>query len=116
MYETPINIYYTNPVVEEYVNDIVNELDRKQEEMIMTAIQRVYIDVNKEELIKAMNYDRQQYEKGYADAKAEIIRCRDCIHWMDIDNGRQKHFMCAQIGAGDWYCADAERRENERHE
>ena len=43
----------------------------------------------------------------------EIIHCKDCKHWLDIDDGRQKHRMCADI-YGDWFCADAERRTNEQ--
>ena len=42
-------------------------------------------------------------------AQHEIIRCKDCKHWFDIDDGRQKHRMCADV-SGDWFCADAERR------
>jgi len=45
-------------------------------------------------------------------AQPEIIRCKDCKHWLDIDDGRQKHRMCADI-YGDWFCADAERRTDE---
>ena len=45
-------------------------------------------------------------------AESEIIRCKDCKHWFDIDDGRQRHERCADVG-GDWYCADAGRRENE---
>ena len=44
-------------------------------------------------------------------AEPQIIHCRDCKHWMDIDNGRQRHKMCADV-YGDWFCADAERRED----
>ena len=42
-------------------------------------------------------------------AQPDIIRCKDCKHWLDIDDGRQKHRMCADV-YGDWFCADAERR------
>lgn len=42
----------------------------------------------------------------------DIIKCKDCKHWLDIDDGRQKHRMCADI-YGDWFCADAERRTDE---
>lgn len=51
------------------------------------AIMKVDICVNKEELLKALKYDRGQYkvgyEAGFADAFMEtlhIVRCRDCIH------------------------------------
>ena len=42
------------------------------EENIFKAIQNVDINVDREELIKALKYDRDQYNKGYEDAKAEI--------------------------------------------
>ena len=45
-------------------------------------------------------------------AEPKIIRCKDCKHWFDIDDGRQRHERCADVG-GYWYCADAERREDE---
>ena len=44
----------------------------------MECICEYGIEVDKEELIKALNYDRNQYEKGYNDAldkiRAEIDR------------------------------------------
>ena len=46
-------------------------------------------------------------------AQPEIIRYKDCNHWLDIDDGRQKHRMCADI-YGDWFCADAERRTDDK--
>lgn len=46
-------------------------------------------------------------------AQPENIRCKECKHWLDIDDGRQKHRMCADI-YGDWFCADAERRTDDR--
>lgn len=45
---------------------IVSEMETQMEKDTLTAIQRYGIDVDKEELIKALNYDRRQYEKGYA--------------------------------------------------
>jgi hypothetical protein len=48
------------------------------------------------------------YKQAQMDAQ-EIIRCKDCKHWLDIDDGRQKHRMCADV-YGNWFCADAERR------
>lgn len=34
--------------------------------------------IDKGELTKALLYDRQQYDKGYADA---MMRCEDCKYW-----------------------------------
>lgn len=42
----------------------------------------------------------------------EVIRCKDCKYWQDINNGKQRHKMCAEL-SGDWFCGDAERKDNE---
>lgn len=44
--------------------------------MIMKAVREVGVIVDKEELLKALQYDRLQYRKGYADA---LNRIRDEI-------------------------------------
>ena len=62
MYESPIIINTTLPFYE--------SISKAQDEYIIRACQKVGVDVNKEELIKALQYDRSQYEKGYADGLA----------------------------------------------
>ena len=71
MYESPITIVY---------GDIQTEFKRETESLIVSCVQNVGVDANKDELVKALSYDRDQYDKGYADAKAEIVHCEDCIH------------------------------------
>ncbi|MDO4486048.1 MAG: DUF551 domain-containing protein [Bacillota bacterium] len=44
-----------------------SETKMRLEGEIMKAVARYGIDVDKDELIKALNYDRRQYEKGYKD-------------------------------------------------
>lgn len=39
---------------------------------ILKAVQNVGVDVSKDELIKALKYDRGQYQKGYEDGKEDI--------------------------------------------
>lgn len=41
---------------------------------IYKAVVKCGVSVDKDELIKALQYDRDQYNKGYADAKAEVAR------------------------------------------
>lgn len=53
-YESPINL-------------IMKDIQTKTENEITTMIQGIGIDINKEELIRALAYDRRQYEKGYRD-------------------------------------------------
>lgn len=60
MYESPINVFERN---------ICNELTEEKEKLVIAAVHEVCVTVDKEELEKALRYDRQQYEKGYADAK-----------------------------------------------
>lgn len=64
MYESPLTKIY---------GDIQSQIIKQDEENMMFAVnQTVGYDVDKEELIKALNYDRDQYKKGYADAMAVI--------------------------------------------
>jgi hypothetical protein len=50
--------------------------------------------------------------KELPSTQQECIHCKDCKYWLDIDDGRQKHRMCADV-YGNWFCADAERRQDE---
>ena len=53
---------------------IQGELETKIENDIMTAVQHYGIRVDKEELIKALQYDRHQYEQGYEDARQDYMK------------------------------------------
>ena len=59
-------IDYKSPI-EVVVDEMHSQMVCDYENGIMKAIQRYNINVDKEELIKALQYDRQQYEKGYQD-------------------------------------------------
>lgn len=67
-YESPIKL-------------MLGQLETQIDNEIMTVTRRVGIDVNKDELIKALDYDRDQYNKGYNDAITHA-------HWI-IDEGGQ---------------------------
>lgn len=66
MWESPINIM-------EIQDSFVSEIKEKTEEMVFTEIKRIGIDVDKEELLKALQYDREQYDKGYSDGYANAV-------------------------------------------
>ena len=55
---------------------IAQELETKIENDCVKAVQRYSFDINAEELYKALKYDREQYQKGYADAKKDYERPR----------------------------------------
>lgn len=79
---------------------IVGELETKMEADTMSVIQRYGIDVDKEELIKALNYDREQYEKGYREAQSKLKpMCKyltKCMSHPDIS--REYHDWCGLYG------------------
>ena len=60
MYESPINI-------------IISKLCTKLESDCVKSVQSYGFDVDKEELAKALNYDRKQYEKGHTDGYNKAI-------------------------------------------
>lgn len=60
MYQSPIEVFAT---------ELQTSFAEAVEADIVNVVQRYGINVNKEELIKALDYDRQQYEEGYRDGK-----------------------------------------------
>lgn len=74
-YESPITL-------------IAGELETKMENDTMQVIQRYGIEVDKEELLKALQYDRDQYDKGYLNghidgvAQAERMYARPIGTWI----------------------------------
>lgn len=109
MYNAPIKLY------ELPMQTIIEE----RENAIFAKVQACFdVDVDKEELIRALQYDRNQYEKGYADGKAdamtELVRCKDCKHYLydDFDGC----YVCMQLSKyvkTDFWCAYGERKDND---
>ena len=64
-YESPINIVY-------------GKMQLEFEDKLIKAVLDLGIYADKEQLIKALRYDRDQYQKGYNDRDSEIIKCKDC--------------------------------------
>ena len=58
MYESPITAI---------VNEICSDIEKKEDKYIMECVRNVGITVDKDELVKALAYDRNQYDKGFAD-------------------------------------------------
>jgi hypothetical protein len=59
MYKSPIEIITT---------DMMTEIKKRQDNQVYQAVLSVGVNVDKAELLQALQYDRRQYEKGYADA------------------------------------------------
>ena len=54
---------------------------------VFRTVHNYGINVDKEELLRALAYDRDQYDKGYNDghraAMDSIVRCKDCRWYLE---------------------------------
>lgn len=68
MYESPIKLFES--AMESYL-----------EGETLKAVMKVGVSVDKEELLRALQYDREQYQKGYKDAIDEYMNllCEHCM-------------------------------------
>lgn len=85
---------------------IMGQLQTSFEDQIVSAVQQVGINVDKEELIKALQYDRYQYQKGYTDRDSEIVRCKDCKNAEPAFDGKISRCKIRGLRKNDWFCAD----------
>ena len=58
MYQSPIEVIY---------KDLQMQVKEQADNQIFEAVQQCEIRVDKDELVRALQYDRGQYEKGYVD-------------------------------------------------
>lgn len=93
-YQSPIEVIQT-------------QLRNQIECEIYKAVMNVGVNVDKEELLKALQYDREQYQKGYKDRDDQIVRCQECKYY------EQPFSLCKIYGVkdDDWFCADGEKSE-----
>ena len=104
MYESPIKV-------------IQGELETQLEGEILKAVHRVGVTVDRDELIRALRDDREQYQKGFDDAREDAVvvtRCKDCKHLVNATvNGNG--FLICDISdmetAPDDFCSHGDRRE-----
>lgn len=88
MYKSPINFIF---------GDIQMQVVKQQENEAYMAVQKCGVDVDKEELMRALQYDREQYEKGYEDGcKNSIVRFASFL--------KNKSFCC---DSNDWHSFQA---------
>lgn len=60
------------PPIEIVMKEVFQKMNEDFENSVLKAVQKVDINVDKEELLKALIYDRVQYDEGYEDAMNEI--------------------------------------------
>lgn len=74
MYIPPIEIIQVPVEFDNTIMRVEKQLNKGVEEQVYRAVAQCEIVVDKEELIKALQYDRGQYRKGYGDGYADGIR------------------------------------------
>ena len=107
-YKSPIDLVMGTPQTS--VDEIRDSVTGLIEKEVVNTILKLKVNVDKDELIKALEYDRHQYEKGYADAiNHEIIHCKDCKHWIFDGVMVCERFTDASLKEDD-FCSYGERR------
>ena len=113
MYESPIKI------IESTIDSIYADIVKKKDDAIFAEIQTSFgVDLDRVELIRALQYDRNQYDKGYADGKRdamdELVRCKDCKHNIKpIGKIECRCELDGKIWDNHDFCSYGERREGE---
>lgn len=104
MYKSPINVVFS---------DLVSDSVKKTDEYIVACVQQVGVYIDKDDLIKALRFDREQYEKGWNDRDAEIVRCKDC-RWFENDGYHTNCQIIRFCVEAEDYCSRGERREDDK--
>jgi flagellar biosynthesis/type III secretory pathway protein FliH len=79
MYKSPVTLTESgikmSSLIDDTMRDLANEVNKNYEDYITFKIEQTLdCEVDKEELIKAMQYDRDQYDKGYQDGYLDGVR------------------------------------------
>ena len=71
MYKPPIEIF---TMIENQVNEHLKMKNAKIEEHILQEVLRLGINVSKDDLIRALKNDREQYHAGFEDGKRYMLQ------------------------------------------
>lgn len=83
IYESPITL-------------VMDQMRTEMEDNCLKVVQSYGFDVNAEELAKALAYDRDQYDKGYTDARKKYERPHGKWKW--IDYAGEANYHCSICG------------------
>ena len=100
-YQSPIEVIQT-------------QMRNQIEGNIYKAVMNIGVNVDKEELLKALQYDREQYQKGYKDRDDQIVRCKDCKHSEPWYGDKNRCFLWHETGIdvfNDGFCNYGKRKE-----
>ena len=121
-YDSPIEINFTDSIIESMSKEIAEHIDNETFQAVLHA--GFYID--REKMVAALKQDKHRYEEAYSrgyskgreDRDKHIVRCKDCEYWLSNTEFCTKWSVNCHVHhtSPDWYCADAERREDEDDE
>jgi len=104
--------------MEAIIKNIVGDMIANMENECVKVCQSYGFDVDKERLTQALTDARRFYDEGYRDgkaaARAEIVRCKDCKHYLDWGDGD----ITCRLWTDEWeaaitsdaFCSWGERR------
>lgn len=104
----PVLNYNYEPPIQLFVREIATKIQEQQEDKVMEVVHSYNINVDKEELIKALQYDRNQYIKGYTDAVKQMegyrkavtcCECKYCEVVIDSIIDEPKYFCTRMVGS-----------------
>jgi len=72
---------YVSPI-QRIAKAVQARIEEHEGQILMKAVHDVGFDVNMHELMKALAYDRQQYQKGYADAMKNAVPLDKLCEWL----------------------------------
>ena len=93
-YEAPIQMQ---------TGEIIRRVCEEQDKKIYEAVLECGINVSKEELVKALNYDRDQYVKGYEDGKADAMQWIPCSERLPEEKGDYLVTSKGSIWVANWF-------------
>ena len=112
-YISPIKLNTIPDMEEGWTDKIAKYIAGETDKLVLESCVKVACDVDEEELLKALQYDRGQYEKGYADGKRDAAAAIEELlpkrgEWELIDEAEPMRWGCSRCKYLSWetssYC------------
>lgn len=99
-YVSPIKIGYEAEPEEGWTDKIGKYLAGEVDNLVLESCVKVGCHVDKDELEKALRYDRGQYEKGYEDGKNEAEQALEPKRgeWLNVTDSYHWYGKCSVCG------------------
>lgn len=71
------------PPITRIVANVQSQIEEQEGRILMKVVHDAGFDVDKHELMKALAYDRHQYEKGKSDAMKNAVPLDKLCEWLE---------------------------------